>query len=120
MFDGSRLKAARRRTGLNQKEAASELGIPVGTYRNWEQSLHEPHSGHIISIVKLFNTTADFILGLTDNPEPYSKTKKTYQHAAYDGALDDLTDEEKEELLMTVAIRREIMRKRRAQRDEQS
>lgn len=119
MFDGSKIKIARRKKGLKQKDAAAALGVPLGTYRNWEQSLHEPHSGHIVSMVKLFETSADFILGLTNNPEPYSY-EQANRHAAYDGALDALTEEEKEELLMTVAIRREIMKKKRAQKDEQS
>lgn len=38
----SRMKSWRRRTGLTQAEAALRLGLPLGTWRNWEQGRTRP------------------------------------------------------------------------------
>ena len=36
------LKAIRKRSNLSQKEAAEQLGVNPGTYRNWEQCKNQP------------------------------------------------------------------------------
>lgn len=35
-------KYLREKTGLSQTQFCSKFGIPVGTYRNWEQGLNNP------------------------------------------------------------------------------
>ena len=37
------LKNIRRKAGLSQEEAADQLGVPIGTYRNWEQMKTMPN-----------------------------------------------------------------------------
>lgn len=38
------LKSIRKRSGLKQEQAAEQLHVPLGTYRNWEQCKNAPKS----------------------------------------------------------------------------
>jgi DNA-binding transcriptional regulator YiaG len=37
-----RLRAWRKKKKLTQEKAAQVLGVPVGTFRDWEQGRYEP------------------------------------------------------------------------------
>ncbi len=63
MAKGSRIKAARKRTGMTQAEAAQRSGIPLGTIRRWEQGVNEPDIDSIIQLADLYGTTTDDLLG---------------------------------------------------------
>lgn len=38
----ARIKAWRSRNNLTQPDAASELGVPLGTFQKWEHSVQKP------------------------------------------------------------------------------
>ena len=47
------LKAWRKKKGCTQIEAAALLGVPVGTYRDWEQGRFEPPAVGLRSLAEL-------------------------------------------------------------------
>lgn len=62
-----RLKQLRRARGYTQESFAKLLGVPVGTYRNWEQGINSPDNDMIIKIVKLLETSSDYLFGRIDH-----------------------------------------------------
>lgn len=62
----TRLKEARKSSGLSQQDASEKLGVSIGTYRNWEQGRVVMNGEQLITAAKLYNTTVDFLL-MTDS-----------------------------------------------------
>lgn len=61
----TRLKEARKASGLSQQEACERFGVSLGTYRNWEQGRVVMNGEQLIQAAKLYDTTVDFLL-MTD------------------------------------------------------
>lgn len=62
----TRLKEARKSSGLSQQDASEQLGVSLGTYRNWEQGRVVMNGEQLIAAARLYNTTVGFIL-MTDS-----------------------------------------------------
>lgn len=62
---GERLKELRKKSGYTQAEAAEALGIPRGSYANYETSNRAPSRDVIIKISELFCVSTDYLLGTT-------------------------------------------------------
>ena len=71
-----RIKEARERAGYTQTELAARIGVAPNTFCGYENGLHDPKSKFLTKIAAECNTSIDYILGLTDDPERYSSTKK--------------------------------------------
>ena len=67
-----RLKEARTKKGLSQYYVSQELGIPRTTYANWEQGKAEPGIDMMRRLAEILEVSADYLLGLTDDPSPKS------------------------------------------------
>ncbi|MBW1571425.1 helix-turn-helix transcriptional regulator, partial [Streptococcus sp. SPC0] len=52
---------------LTQTELASKLNISQKSYSNWETGKSEPNLENVVKLAKLFKTTTDFLLGVTDD-----------------------------------------------------
>ena len=65
-----RLKDLREDRDLVQKEIAAYLNIDQRVYRNYETGKREIPTRFIVALAKFYGTSADYILGLTDNPKP--------------------------------------------------
>lgn len=96
-----RLTEARKAMGWTRKRAVSEIGIPYQTYSNYEQGKREPDINTISAISTLFNTSNDYLMGKTDNPEPKSSDLSSTDLAdmldnvrSYDGKTFDEHDKE--------------------------
>ena len=58
------LKAIRKRSNLSQKEAAEQLGVNPGTYRNWEQCKNQPQkSSEVKRLADFFGVTVSDLFG---------------------------------------------------------
>lgn len=66
-----RLKDLRDDNELMQKEVAAILGIDQRVYSNYERGKREIPTRYVIALANYYHTSADYILGLTDKPEPY-------------------------------------------------
>ena len=64
------LRRFRRSTGLNQDALAERLGIKRQAYQPYETGKVTPSVGTIIKIAQEFDVSADYLLGLSDEPRP--------------------------------------------------
>ncbi len=63
-FFTDRLKTLRKEKKLTQKELAEQIGIKQNSYSDWETGKNEPSLENIIKLTKIFDTTADELLGI--------------------------------------------------------
>ena len=56
-----------------QKEVAAVLGIDQRVYSNYETGKREIPTRFVVTLAKYYKTSADYILGLTNNSKPYLK-----------------------------------------------
>jgi transcriptional regulator with XRE-family HTH domain len=68
-----RLKEARIKKGLKQDEAAKQLNIPLGTYRNYEQGIHGPDNETLVKIANFYNISTDYLLGRKEPVSPFAE-----------------------------------------------
>jgi transcriptional regulator with XRE-family HTH domain len=61
-----RIKELRIEKNLTQAELARKLGLTRGGVNSWEQSLSLPSLQYLVLLAKFFNTSADYLLGLSN------------------------------------------------------
>ena len=65
MYDfGERLKQLRQQKKLSQRAAAKKLNIDNSTLSGYERNIISPSIDMLRSLAMIYNTTADYILGL--------------------------------------------------------
>lgn len=62
-----KLKEERKKRGYTQEEMAKLLAIGQSAYAKWENGRTEPTLENVVKLAKLFKTTTDFLLGVTDD-----------------------------------------------------
>ncbi|MCM1306357.1 MAG: helix-turn-helix domain-containing protein [Bacteroides sp.] len=62
----TRLKELRLENKMTQKELAAKINCDQSMIARWESGDNEPTATYIIKISKVFNTTADYLLGISD------------------------------------------------------
>lgn len=82
-----KIKALRAKKGLSQEQAARYLGISRRQYRRYETGENEPTLGNIKKLCRLFNVSADYLIGLDSDETTFKQVK------------DDLKELDQEELL---------------------
>ena len=68
-----RIKDLREDSDITQQEIAEYLHIKQNTYSQYENGQRQLPIDALISLAKFYNTSTDYILGLTSNREPYKK-----------------------------------------------
>ncbi len=63
---GKRLKEARKEAGYTQKQVAEKMGTVQSAYIKYELGILELDYGKLVFLCKLFDVSADYILGLED------------------------------------------------------
>ena len=61
----SNYRTARERKGYTAQKAATELGISITTLLSWESGKTSPAAQRVIDLCKLYDCTADELLGIT-------------------------------------------------------
>lgn len=64
------LKSLREDNDLYQKDIAKILGTSQSYYAQYENGKRPLPIEHLIKLCKYYDVSADYILGLTDNPKP--------------------------------------------------
>ncbi len=64
---GERLKELRLERNLTQKQVAEYLGLTIKGYNFYELNLREPPVATIKKLCTLYNVSADYLIGLSDN-----------------------------------------------------
>ena len=67
-----RIKDLREDHNLTQASVAKYLNIKQNTYCQYENGQRQLPIPHLVALAKLYQTSTDYILGLTDNSTPYS------------------------------------------------
>lgn len=62
-----RLKELRIERGLKLKEVADYMNVTIRAISRYEDGTREPSVEMIVKFCKLYNVTADYLLGLTDS-----------------------------------------------------
>ena len=73
-FKAERLIKTREELGLNKAEAARRLNMSAMGYGRYENGQREPSFQTVCFIASTFNTTSDYLYGLTDDPNPSTIT----------------------------------------------
>lgn len=68
-----RIKDLRKDKDMTQAEIALNLGLHTTQYQRYERGEITVPAYIIVDLAKYYNVSTDYILGLTDNPEPYKK-----------------------------------------------
>lgn len=62
----NRIKELRKEKGLTQKQLAELVNKSETGLASWEQGLSEPSVNDIRTLCKIFEVSADYLLGLVD------------------------------------------------------
>ena len=65
-----RLYDMREDNDLKQREVAAFLGITRPQYSLYERGVRDIPTDILIKLAELYKTSADYLLGLTDDPAP--------------------------------------------------
>ncbi len=66
-----RLQSLREDRDIPQREIAEYLHIKQNTYSQYETGKRQLPVDVLIALAKYYNTSTDYILELTNHPEPY-------------------------------------------------
>ena len=66
-----RIKDLREDRDLTQHQIADYLHIKQNTYSQYENGQRQLPIGVLIALAKFYQTSTDYILGLTDEKKPY-------------------------------------------------
>lgn len=72
----NRLKDLRKRKGYTQLNIQMETGIDQSDYSKLERGLRKPTYDQAAQLSHLFDTSIDYIYGLTDEPRPYPRNPR--------------------------------------------
>jgi transcriptional regulator with XRE-family HTH domain len=64
---GERLKQLRIENGLKLKEVAAALNVTIRSINRYEDGTREPSIDILVKFCKLYDVSADYLVGLTDN-----------------------------------------------------
>ena len=56
---------------LTQKDVSTYLGMSQPQYYRYERGYRDTPTHVLIALAKLYDTSVDYILGLTDDPQPH-------------------------------------------------
>lgn len=66
-----RLRDLREDQDLNQKTLAELLHVSQATYSRYESGTLDIPSAALIALARFYETSIDYLMGLTDDPIPY-------------------------------------------------
>ena len=64
------LSALRREKGVSQRQAARELGVSQALLSHYENGIREPGLAFVVRACDYYDTSADYLLGRTDQRTP--------------------------------------------------
>ncbi len=68
-----RLKELRKENGYTQEYVAKYLNVKQNTYSQYEAGVNQIPIGCLCNLAKLYETSVDYILYLTDEETPYRR-----------------------------------------------
>lgn len=65
-----RIRDLREDNNLTQRELAAILGMTQTQYFKYEKGYRDIPTDILIALARMYHTSTDYILGLTNNPKP--------------------------------------------------
>lgn len=87
-----RLKQLRKNIGLTQKELAKKLNLTQSTIAYYESGRKMPTLENAKLIAKIFDTSLDYLLGISDNKIPTPDDKKNETISTIDKFFRDISN----------------------------
>lgn len=75
-WDGKRLVSLRERKDWPQDRVAKALGVTIQAVSKWERTLDAPSNERIFQLHRLFSASADYLLGLVEEPYQHVEEEK--------------------------------------------
>ncbi len=72
----SRLRELRKKFQYSQLKVQMETGIDQSNYSKMERGVKIPTLEQAIDLALLYHTSIDYIVGLTDEIKPYTRSKQ--------------------------------------------
>ena len=72
-YFGDKLRALRMKKNLTQNDLAARLGIVGASVSSYEKNKQYPSVEVLIQLCQTFDVSADYLLGLSDTPNPENK-----------------------------------------------
>ena len=63
---GKRMKERREQLGYTQRQAADKLGMAQPVYQRFEKGTFECNYSQLVAICRLYDISADYLLGLSE------------------------------------------------------
>ena len=76
LYKYQRLRDCREDRDLNQTQVGEILGINQRVYSIYETGQRQIPVEYLIELALFYNTSVDYLLGLTNNPSPYERNKQ--------------------------------------------
>lgn len=70
------LRAMREDHDWSQTELAQRLGMSQTGYSKYETGENDVPTAILIQLAEIYQTSVDYLLGLTDDPRPYPRRKR--------------------------------------------
>ena len=71
----NRIRSMREDNDLTQKKIASILNMSQTGYSKYETGENDIPTRILINLALYYNTSIDYLLGITDDPKPYPRSK---------------------------------------------
>ena len=71
-----RIRDLREDSDLTQQQVADHLHIRQNTYCQYETGNRQIPIDLLVSLAQFYNTSTDYLLGITDEKKPYPRTRK--------------------------------------------
>ena len=71
-----RIRNLREDNDLNQEAIAKILNVSQTTYSRYESGILDIPSESLIKLAKFYKTSIDYLVGLTDEKNPYDRHEK--------------------------------------------
>ena len=78
MLKYQRIRNLRIDNNLTQRDIAAHLNIKQNTYSQYEIGVLNYPLDVVIRLAVFYNTSIDYLVGLTDDPRPYERKGKPF------------------------------------------
>lgn len=78
---GKYLKRFREHFNLKQNKVAESIGMTPQQYMRYEKDMMSPSVALVVNIADAFNVSADYLLGLSDEPHPTAYNEREVKEA---------------------------------------
>ena len=75
-----RIKETRKERGFTQLQVQMKTGIDLSDYSKIERGIRYPTIEQVTRLAVLFGTSIDYLVGITDEKNPYPPNKDREKH----------------------------------------